>query len=79
MDESARRAGVALRDLREGRGLTQDQLAERSHVSQAAISNYENGKRPISDEVLKAIAPVLRRSVKSIRDAIAAATEGVGV
>lgn len=36
--------GLFLRELRTRRGLTQEQLAERLHVSAAAVSKWENGK-----------------------------------
>jgi transcriptional regulator with XRE-family HTH domain len=40
-------AGVALRDARRAAGLSQSELAERVHTSQATISAYENGvKQP---------------------------------
>lgn len=36
--------GPFLREIRKQRGLTQEQLAERLHVSAAAVSKWENGK-----------------------------------
>jgi len=38
-------AAGMLRDVREARGLTQEQLAQRTGISQRAISGYETGTR----------------------------------
>lgn len=37
--------GKKLKTLRKGRGLSQQQLAERMEISRASISNYEVGRR----------------------------------
>lgn len=37
--------GKKLKALRKGRGLTQQQLAEKMDISRATISNYEVGRR----------------------------------
>ena len=37
--------GERLRNLRRDAGLTQDELASRTHLSQTAISNWESGNR----------------------------------
>ena len=37
--------GDRLRNLRREAGLTQDELAVRTHLSQTAISNWESGNR----------------------------------
>lgn len=37
--------GSKLKTLRKGRGLTQEQLAEKLNISRASISNYEVGRR----------------------------------
>lgn len=37
--------GKKLKSLRKGRGLTQQQLAEKMDISRATISNYEVGRR----------------------------------
>ena len=42
--------GIRLRVLRKERGLTQDQLAEGTGISQTAISNWEAGNRTPSIE-----------------------------
>ncbi|MCI6486454.1 MAG: helix-turn-helix domain-containing protein [Clostridiales bacterium] len=43
-----RDVGKNIKDLRQGRGLTQDELAERLFVSRQTVSNYELGRtRPL--------------------------------
>ena len=58
--------GKNLKQLREQKGLTQDQLAEQLFVTRQTISNYENGRsRPDIDTLLK-IAELLNSDVNSI-------------
>lgn len=45
-----------LRDLREDKDLTQEQVAEAVCVGQRAYSYYENGQRMLPPEVLSALA-----------------------
>ena len=45
-----------LRELRERRGMTQKELAERLHISTAAMNMFETGKRTPSRETLENIA-----------------------
>ncbi len=54
-----RGVGVALRRIRLDRGLTQDALAERAAVSQAALSLYEKGKRDMSLKAAVRLVEVL--------------------
>jgi transcriptional regulator with XRE-family HTH domain len=42
---SPRKLGQAIRRLREQRGLTQEQLAEKAKVSQPYLSHLEGGRR----------------------------------
>lgn len=45
---------INLRYIREREGLTQAELSEKTGISQAALSNYENGKdRPSVDSCAK--------------------------
>lgn len=37
--------GRNIRQLRVGRGLTQQQVADKLYVTRATLSNYENGRR----------------------------------
>lgn len=60
--------GVALRELRGARRLTQDELAKLAGVDQADISRIENGrwgKRGISYDVLERILPVFGLRISS--------------
>jgi len=60
-DQWARiRAGEsALRVIREYRGLTQAQLAEKAGIEQPQISAIENGRRTGTAQTLKALATAL--------------------
>lgn len=62
---SARR-GVYLREWRESRHLTQDQLAERIGTTKATISRIENGKRPYSEGYLHEVADALNCEVRDL-------------
>ena len=55
-----------LRILRKERGLTQDQLAEKTHISQTAISNWEAGNRSPSVEYVITLAKFFSVSVDYI-------------
>ena len=51
--------GARVRQARERRGLSQDELAELIHKDQRAISEYENGKRRLAAVDLPLLARVL--------------------
>ena len=51
--------GEAISTARRARGLTQEELAERLNVTQAALSRYENDLREPTDDALNEIASVL--------------------
>jgi len=55
--------GDRVREVREDRGMTQDRLAEVSHVSKGFLSDVENNKRNIGSEYLLRIANALGTSV----------------
>lgn len=38
--------GIAIKELRKGKGLSQVELAEKANLSQTALSQIEKGKRP---------------------------------
>lgn len=64
VDESTLKGwGARLRALREESGMTQDQLSERSGISQSMISSVERGKREPSRENAIAWARACGRSV----------------
>ena len=52
-----------IRDMREDRDLTQQQLAEYLKCSQVCYSNYETGKREVPSDVLVRLAQFYRTSV----------------
>lgn len=52
-----------IRDLREDRDLTQRQLAEVLHISQASYSRYESGALDIPSGALIALAEFYKTSV----------------
>ena len=47
---------MRLRDLREDRDLTQQQLAEQLHIRQNTYSQYENGRRQLPLDALIQLA-----------------------
>ena len=55
--------GDRIREIREAKKLTQDQLAEKAAISKGFLSEIENGKRNVSSEYLLRIANVLSASV----------------
>lgn len=58
--------GKNIKTVRQGRGMTQDALAETLYVTRQTISNYENGRsRPDLDMLLR-IAEVLETDVNTI-------------
>jgi transcriptional regulator with XRE-family HTH domain len=57
--------GKAIRELRKQQGLSQEQLAIASNITQAALSQIENGKRPGST-TLKKISQSLKVPVSLI-------------
>jgi transcriptional regulator with XRE-family HTH domain len=56
---SRSRTGEALRQTRLSRSMTQADVAWLSGITQAALSNYENGKRDIPVRALIALSRVL--------------------
>lgn len=53
------RLNDTLRQLRKEKGLTQDQLGERIHVSRATIGKYESGETEVDQNTFDAICNVL--------------------
>ncbi len=58
--------GKKLRQLREAEGLTQAQFAKKVGLTQAAISQFEDGKRTPSTQALQKIATALRLSIDDL-------------
>lgn len=56
--------GQVLRELREKKGLTQEDLAERAEISQAYVTSLETGaKKNPSLDILKRVAKALKVKV----------------
>jgi transcriptional regulator with XRE-family HTH domain len=55
--------GDKIRQIREKRGLTQDQLCQKANISKGFLSDVENGKRNISSQKLLDVANVLGASI----------------
>ena len=52
--------GESIRQIREGEGLTQEQLAEKMQISRSTISKIESGKFNFSIDYLSKFAEFLR-------------------
>lgn len=57
------RTGDRIREIREARKLTQDQLAVKAGISKGFLSDVETGKRNVSSENLLQIANALNASI----------------
>lgn len=55
--------GDRIREIREARRMTQDQLAEQSGISKGFLSDVENNKRNVSSDNLLRVANVLGASL----------------
>ena len=55
-----------LRDLREKKGLTQDQLAERVFVTRQAVSRWETGETQPGTETLKMLSREFDVSINTL-------------
>ena len=51
--------GKNLKYWRKNKGLTQEKLAEKLHVSRSIISNYENGKQELNASIIINICKIL--------------------
>ena len=61
-----RRRKTFIRDWREHRNLTQDQLADRLDTSKASLSRIENGHQPYTQDFLEACAHALQTDPASL-------------
>ncbi|MBR6950486.1 MAG: helix-turn-helix domain-containing protein [Oscillospiraceae bacterium] len=55
-----------IRELRTGRGLSQDELAERVFVTRQAVSRWENGETVPNTETLKLLSKVFNVSINTL-------------
>ena len=67
MDVRAR-VGLNLQRLRRGKGLSQEELADRAKIHQTYLSGVERGKRNPSVLVLQRIAEALDADVEDLLD-----------
>lgn len=58
--------GARIRELRLSRGLTQQQLADLSHLSKPNISNIEAGKYSVGIDVLQRICQALNVTLQLV-------------
>lgn len=58
--------GKNIRDLRNEKSMTQDQLAETLHVTRQAVSNWENGKTEPGIDTLTQIAELFDVSIERV-------------
>lgn len=58
--------GNSIKKLREERGMTQDELAEKLNVTRQAVSNWETGKTQPDIETLTRLAEIFDVSVERI-------------
>ena len=57
--EMLRHLGDQIRAARDSRGITQEDLAQRVHISRPTLSDYENGKTPPGVDAITEIANTL--------------------
>src|SRR5579862_5593354 len=69
--------GDRIREIREAKKLTQDQLAEKAAISKGFLSEVENGKRNVSSEYLLRIANSLGASVDYLLRGTADLSNGI--
>jgi DNA-binding XRE family transcriptional regulator len=62
------KAGVLLKGLRTREGLTQVQFARKIHITQANLSNMENGRRPIGKQIAKRIEKIFKINYRYFLD-----------
>lgn len=55
-----------IRNIREKNNLTQEQLAERIHVTRQAVSRWENGETQPDTEQLKTLSKVFNVSINTL-------------
>ncbi len=72
------RVGTMLRKHRLSESLTQAEVAWHSGITQAALSNYENGKRDVPLPALLAICHVLEIYPAQLIPTLAAPIDGEG-
>lgn len=59
-DAELQRVGATIRQMREMRGMTQEQLSNASMLSRAYVANVEAGRKKASQKAVARIADALR-------------------
>jgi transcriptional regulator with XRE-family HTH domain len=70
-----RSIGIKIQEARQELGLTQQELASRLACTQAALSNYELGKRRIDFASLEQIAEILGKPLSYFLESLASPDE----
>lgn len=58
--------GSLVQDLREARGMTQEELAKSLNTTQSAIARIEHGEQNVSSDMLRRLSSALKRNVVTI-------------
>ena len=70
-----RKIGIKIQEARQELGLTQQELASRLNCTQAALSNYELGKRRIDFGLLEQIVDILDKPLSYFLESLASSDE----
>jgi len=70
-----RSIGMRIQQARQELGLTQQELASRLHCTQAALSNYELGKRRLYFASLEQIAEILGKPMSYFLESLTSTDE----
>ena len=70
MSTQQKQIGEFIKNLREQRGMTQDDFAKELSTSQSAVARMEKGEQNFSTEILSKISIVLNHKLISINDSI---------
>src|SRR3989344_8637522 len=62
--------GFFIKELREHRGMTQEEFAQELNTSQSSIPRMEKGEQNLTTELLSKIGKVLNHQIVSINDSI---------
>jgi len=62
--------GLVVRQLREDRAYTQEQLAERAHISRNYLGNIERGEYNVTLEIVEQVANGLDLSMSALLFAV---------
>ena len=67
---SQKQIGAFIKNLREQRGMTQEEFAKALYTSQSAVARMEKGEQNFSTEILSKISNILEHKVVCINDSI---------